>query len=145
MDIYDSSERERLSQPRRRTVRQLQLLLLDQTPNQGSITIQYMSTRNTPTRPSGKPPLAQYGPEQPQDLAQDQSTDLPPVEICPSCMTYRHSADVCTKTGAAITIQQFLKTCPSEKKKTIEEAYKKNRKEAHEQYVWAYKKRRQLK
>ena len=38
-----------------------------------------------------------------------------------------------------------MKTCPPEKKKTNVEVYKKNSKEAHEQYVWAYKKHCQLK
>ena len=60
-------------------------------------------------------------------------------------MTYGHSADECTKTGAAITIQQFLKTYSPEQRQTIVEAYKQNRKEAHDRYVRAYKKRRQLK
>ena len=142
MDMYDSSEREGLSQPRRRTIRQLELPLIDQIPHHESLSIQRMTTRTSPARPSGKPPLARYGPEQPSE---DHNKNPPPAEICPSCMTYGHSADECTKTGAAITIQQFLKTCSPERKKMIVEAYKKNRQEAHERYVRAYKKRRQLK
>ena len=60
-------------------------------------------------------------------------------------MTYSHSGDVCTKTGAAITIQQFLKTCPPEKKQIILAAYRKNQQDVHDRYLCVYKKCHQLK
>ena len=112
------------------------------TPHDSTI-IQRMSTRNTPTRSTGKPPLVQYGTD--IELKVVELNESAEAEICPSCMTYSHSEDVCTKTGAAITIQQFLKTCPPEKKRIILEACHKNGKDAHDQYLRAYKKRHQLK
>ena len=114
----------------------------ESTPHDSMI-VQRMSTQNTPTRPTGKPPLAQYGKDITEKCAE--SSEPTEAEICPNCMTYGHTAEECTKTGAAITINQFLKTCPPEKKRIILDAYRKNRKEAHEQYLCAYKKRCQLK
>ena len=66
-------------------------------------------------------------------------------KFCKSCITYCHTDGECTKTGSAISIQQYLKSCPPEKKRQILNAYKDNRKAAHALYLAAYQRRKDLK
>ena len=65
--------------------------------------------------------------------------------FCISCMTYGHKDINCNKTGAAISIDRYLKACTPEKCQQILQAYIANWKEAHARYLTAYKKRRDLK
>ena len=69
----------------------------------------------------------------------------PPNEkFCNSCITYGHTDAECTKTGAHISIEEYLRQCPKERKQEILRAYRRNRKEAHERYKAAYQRRRDL-
>ena len=152
MDQYSLSERQKLSEPRQKTVRALEL------------NVSRMSTRSTspkPYRPSTaapventdqqlyRKPLSEYGADTAPKTKDKQVVRFqkqpPNNKICKGCFTYGHDVEECTKTGAAISIAQFLRTCGPEKKQQILAAYKQNRKDAHDRYVAAYQRRRQLK
>ena len=68
----------------------------------------------------------------------------PTEDFCISCMTYGHPDTECTKTGAHISIADYLSRCSRERKQEILRAYRQNRKDAHERYKAAYQRRRDL-
>ena len=153
MDLYNKKERERLSKPRQPIINAIDL------------SISRMATRSSSSDRVPMPPLSAYGDtgvtsqksQSSKPPYRDANATLqkdhkvrfqkpPPSDIlCKGCITYGHPVEECTKTGAAISIAQFLRNCPSDRKRQILEAYSRNRKEAHERYVKAYEKRRRLK
>ena len=147
MDQYDAREREKLSEPRKRTVHALNLSINKMATRD--------SSRSQESNDTFAKPLSSYGKSELRTRYQRNATDVPgneteehkmvrfqkppPNDIhCKGCITYGHPVEECTKTGAAISIAQFLRTCPPEKKRQILE-------EAHERYINAYKRRRKLK
>jgi len=64
--------------------------------------------------------------------------------FCYGCCGYGHTVNDCTKTGAAILIEEFLAKLPAEKKSDLKKAYLTNRKLAHEKYLKSYKDRGKL-
>ena len=72
---------------------------------------------------------------------QDQIKEM----FCKRCIMHGHTDKKCTKTGTAISIAQYLRTCSADKKQQILDAYRENRKAAHAQYLEAYERRKDLK
>ena len=156
MDMYDMRQRETLSEPRRKQITALDVPIIHRMQTRNSV-------RGSAPRPQGSRQLASYGGN--QDETHDMSTtgiyngmtetkqtndqnrsNAQPVEKpCKCCLTYGHDETNCTKTGATISIAQYLRNCSQEKKREILNAYRENRIAAHERYKQAYNKRRQLK
>ena len=124
MECYELNDREHLSQPRRTN----RIAIID-TP----LEIQRVQRSRSSHQQSGT------------DRQDDNKRTTDKEKFCKSCITYGHTDEECTKTGAAISIEQYLKTCSSEKKRQILEAYKENRKAAHARYLAAYERRKDLK
>ena len=65
-------------------------------------------------------------------------------QFCKGCRTYGHEVENCNKTGAQISITQFLDRLPVADAQRIKQAYIDNRKEAHKKYLESYASRRTL-
>ena len=126
MECYELNDRERLSQP----LRAPRVAALD-TP----IEIQRVQ--------HGK--SSQYQEDNDRSKTTEKRHNDSKEKFCKSCITYGHTDEECTKTGAAISIAQYLTNCSSEKKRQILSAYKENRKAAHARYLAAYERRKDLK
>ena len=90
---------------------------------------------NTHTKKPLQQPLASYGGTSDQQTERgetqpscNQIRDNP----CKCCLNYGNDENNCTKTGAAISIAQYLHNCTPEKKRKILQAYRENRVAAHE-------------
>ena len=93
-------------------------------------------------------PLASYGGTSNQQTERRDATQSSDEQIrekpCKCCLTYSRDENNCTKTGAAISIAQYLHNCTSEKKREFLKAYRENRIATHERYKQAHHKRHQL-
>ena len=125
MECYELNDRERLSQPRR-TAR----IAAFDTP------VEIQRVQHKPSHQKR---------DNDRVLTEDKRQNDSKEKFCKSCITYGHTDEECTKTGAAISIEQYLNTCSSEKKRQILDAYKANRKAAHARYLAAYERRKDLK
>ena len=159
MDQYSLREWEKLSEPRQKTIRAVEInvsrMSTRSTSGKGYQGQQYRQTPSAPTddnnyidrQPSQKM-LSEYGADN-STTAKEKTVKFqkppPSNKLCKGCFTYGHDVEDCTKTGAAISISQFLCTCTPERKQQILEAYKQNQKEAHERYINAYQRQRKLK
>ena len=93
------------------------------------------------SHPNNSRSKQQLRPKRDNREQQDSSrlTRPPPTEdFCISCMTYGHTDIECTKTGAHVSIEEYHRQCPKERKQEILQAYQQNQKEAHERYKAAY-------
>ena len=129
MDCYEPNERDRLSQPLHQT-------------NIRSVIVPPVIKRMQ-TRSQRQPEKQVTNQEHPKRrvITEDDLDTL----FCIGCMTYGHDISNCNKTGAAISIDRYLKACTPEKHQQILEAYKANIQEAHKRYLAVYEKRRNLK
>ena len=162
MDQYNLKDRQRLSEPRRQTVRSLELSVSRM--NTRSNTRKFFPRKPTNQQPSeqtqsaddydysdqqtARKPLSEYGTETTTSTKEKTvkfQKQPPSNKFCKGCLTHGHDIEECTKTGAAISIAQFLRTCSPQRRSQILEAYKQNRKDAHQRYITAYQKRRHLK
>ena len=178
MDMYDPSDREKLSEPRRpprfgvntmqinrmrtRSQRQAQndFAMRDYENNQYKSKDkhdEFLPSRRTYDQHRNNNANDQHEsnrkphrtPVQDQrrtdtDHAQQTDQNKQSETLCIGCWTYGHPVEECTKTGAHIAIDAFLQRCSDQTKKEIKAAYRKNRKEAHERYLRAYKRRQEL-
>ena len=127
MDLYDPQDKQRLSLPLRPVVQAIDV---------PTISINRAMTRSQ-TRGQTRSKT---------DLRAAREAHKEAFEkFCKCCLTYGHDAIECTKTGAMISIGEYLRNCTAEKKKEILQAYRRNRREAHERYMKSYKARRELK
>ena len=125
MECYELNDRERLSQPRRPA-----RIAAFETP----VEIQRVQQKTSHQQRNND-----------RGTAEDKNQNDHKEKFCKSCITYGHTDEECTKTGAAISIAQYLQTCSSEKKRQILAAYRENRKAAHTRYLAAYERRKDLK
>ena len=159
MDQHSLREREKLSEPRQKTIRAVELNVcrISRRFTSGKASQGHSYRQPTPAqiddnsyidRQNSRKMLSEYGKDT-TTFTKEKTVKfqkLPPSnKLCKRCMMYGHDVEDCTKTGAAISISQFLCTCSPERKHQILEAYKHNWKEAHKRYVNAYQKQRKLK
>ena len=171
MDLYDPSERGKLSEPRQPSRSGANTMQINRMRTRSQRQARFDSSTEQEDRhkyedlPLNRRSVGQgrnrdveeardsirqppYKPTQEQrnngSNYSQQHENKPSDTLCIGCWTYGHPVEECTKTGAYIAIDAFLQRCSEQTKKEIKAAYKKNRKEAHERYLRAYKCRQDL-
>ena len=143
--MYDPSDREKLSEPRRPTRFGANVMQINRMRTRSQRQVRtdstsdehdddYQNTDRYDTLQSERRLRNQQrnqdrdhsrsNQRSPQKKPQDQQrVDQPSDTLCIGCWTYGHSVEECTKTGAQIAIDAFLQRCSDQTKQEIKTAY----------------------